>query len=256
MGTRTTGAADTAHDILRYRRQPLDAIFAPQNIAVIGATERVSSVGRTILSNLLRESFGGTIFPINPQREKILGLQAYRNVAAVPGPVDLAIIATGSTVPGIIGEYVEAGVKGAIIISAGFAECGAEGAVLAQQILATAQRGNMRLLGPNCIGIMRPHLGLNATFAGAMARPGSVGFISQSGALGAAILDWSFRTNVGFSAFVSIGGMLDIGWSDLIYFLGDDPHTKSILIYMETIGDARAFLSAAREVALATDHRS
>ena len=108
----------------------------------------------------------------------------------------------------------------------------------------------MRIIGPNCLGVMRPHVGLNATFAASMALPGSVGFISQSGALCTAILDWSLREKVGFSAFVSVGSMLDVNWGDLIYYLGDDPHTRSIVIYMESIGDARSFLSAAREVAL------
>jgi acetyltransferase len=165
--------------------------------------------------------------------------------------VDLAVIVTpAKTVPGIVRQCVAAGVKGAIIISAGFKEIGPEGVALEQEILEEARRGNMRIIGPNCLGVMNPIGGLNATFASAMARPGSVGFISQSGALCTSILDWSFRENVGFSAFVSIGSMLDVGWGDLIYYLGDDPRTKSIVIYMESIGDARAFLSAAREVAL------
>ena len=140
--------------------------------------------------------------------------------------------------------------KGAIVISAGFKETGEAGVALERQILEEARRGPMRIIGPNCLGVMSPVTGINATFASAMARPGNVGFISQSGALCTAVLDWSFRENVGFSRFVSIGSMLDVGWGDLIDYLGDDPQTKSIVIYMESIGDARAFLSAAREVAL------
>jgi acetyltransferase len=172
-------------------------------------------------------------------------------VSDIPDQVDLAVIVTPApTVPGIISECVDAGVKGAIVISAGFKEIGEAGEELERQIMVEARRGNMRIIGPNCLGVMNPISGLNATFASAMARPGNVGFISQSGALCTAILDWSFRENVGFSAFVSIGSMLDVGWGDLITYLGDDPRTKSIVIYMETIGDARAFLSAAREVAL------
>ena len=143
---------------------------------------------------------------------------------------------------------MSAGVKGAIIISAGFKEIGARGCELEQEI--TEARGAMRIIGPNCVGVMLPHLGLNATFATPMALPGNIGFISQSGALCTAILDWSVSTQLGFSAFISIGSMLDVNWGDLIYQLGDDPQTRSILIYMESIGDARAFLSAAREVAL------
>jgi acetyltransferase len=153
-------------------------------------------------------------------------------------------------VPGIIHECVEAGVEGAIIISAGFWETGPEGAELERQVLEEARRGRMRIIGPNCLGVMKPPSGLNATFAGAIARSGNVAFLSQSGALLTAILDQSFMENVGFSALVSVGSMMDVGWGDLIYYLGDDPETKSIVIYMESVGDARSFLSAAREVAL------
>ena len=242
---------DPAHDVLHYERQPLDSIFTPKNVAVIGATENPGTVGRTILWNLISSPFGGAVFPVNPKRTSVLGVKAYPNIASVPEQVELVVVATpAQTVPGIIAECVEEGVKGAIIISAGFKETGSAGVELERQVLEHARRGNMRIIGPNCLGVMSPIGGLNATFASTIARPGSVGFISQSGALCTAVLDWSLKENVGFSAFVSIGSMLDIGWGDLIYYLGDDPHTESIVIYMETIGDARAFLSAAREVAL------
>ena len=241
----------TAHNVLRMEQNPLEVMFKPRSVAVIGATERAGSVARTILWNLISTSFGGTIFPVNPKYNSILGIKSYPSVGAIPDPVDLAVIVTpAKTVPGIIEECVAAGVPAAIIISAGFKETGPEGAALEQQILEIARRGHMRIVGPNCLGVMNPVTGLNATFASTMARPGSVGFISQSGALLTAILDWSFRENVGFSAFVSIGSMLDVGWGDLIYYLGDDPNTRSIVLYMESIGDARSFLSAAREVAL------
>ena len=246
-----TGIFDPSHDILHYQPRVLDAIFSPKNVAVIGATEKEGSVGRTIVWNLISSPFGGAVFPVNPKHPSILGIKAYPSIGKVPDPVDLAVIVTPSpTVPGIINECVEAGVKGAIVISAGFKEIGIEGAKLEQQIMDHARRGRMRIIGPNCLGVMNPITGLNATFANAMARPGNVGFISQSGALCTAVLDWSFRENVGFSSFVSIGSMLDVDWGDLIYYLGDDPHTRSIVIYMETIGNARSFLSAAREVAL------
>lgn len=242
---------DPTYDILRSERQPLGSIFTPQSVAVIGATDKPGSVGRTLLWNLISNPFGGTVFPVNPNHHSVLGIKAYPNIAAVPEPVDLAVIATpASTVPTIVRECVATGVKSAIIISAGFKEIGSVGIELEQQILASARAGRMRIIGPNCLGVMNTHTGLNATFASAMARPGKVGFISQSGALCTSILDWSLRENVGFSAFVSIGSMLDVGWGDLIYYLGDDPHTQSIVIYMESIGDARSFLSAAREVAL------
>ncbi|MBF2066283.1 MAG: bifunctional acetate--CoA ligase family protein/GNAT family N-acetyltransferase [Calothrix sp. C42_A2020_038] len=243
--------SDRTHDILRSEYQPLDAIFSPKSIAVIGASEREDSVGRTLLWNLISNPFGGTVFPVNPKRNSILGIKAYPNIAAVPESVDLAVIATpAATVSNVISECVNAGVKGAIVLSAGFKEIGSSGVELEQKILEQVNQSQMRLIGPNCLGVMNPHTGLNATFAGSMALPGKVGFISQSGALCTAILDWSFHENVGFSSFISIGSMLDVGWGDLIYYLGDDPLTESIVIYMESIGDARSFLSAAREVAL------
>lgn len=237
--------------IFRYKQHhPLNAIFEPKSIAVIGATEKEGSVGRTLLWNLVSNPFGGTVFPINPKRASILGIKAYPDLASLPQVVDLAVIVTpAATVPGLIIECVAAGVKGAIIISAGFKETGARGAALEEQILHQARQGNLRIIGPNCLGVMSPLTGLNATFAGAMARPGHVGFISQSGALGTAVLDWSLGENVGFSAFISIGSMIDVNWGDLIDYLGSDEQTTSIVIYMETIGDARSFLSAAREVA-------
>ncbi len=251
MESLLSSTSDRAYDILRSGHRPLDAIFAPKSVAVIGATERSGSVGRIVLWNLLSNSFGGTVYPVNPKRHSVLGVKAYPAIADLPEPVDLAVIVTpAATVPGVIRDCANAGVKGAIVLSAGFREIGAAGIELEQQIREYLQRSQLRLIGPNCLGVMNPVSGLNATFANAMARPGNVGFISQSGALCTAILDWSFRENVGFSAFISIGSMLDVNWGDLIDYLGDDPHTHSIVIYMESIGDARSFLSAAREVAL------
>jgi len=235
----------------RSRRRPLEPIFMPKNIAVIGATETAGSVGRVVLWNLVTSPFGGTVFPVNPKRASVLGIKAYPNIAAVPEEVDLAVVVTPApTVPQIIGQCADAGVKGAIIISAGFRELGAAGAELEHHVLEQARRGDMRIIGPNCLGVMNPLTGLNATFAKGIARSGNVAFIGQSGALMTAILDWSLQEAVGFSAFVSTGSMLDVGWGDLIDYLGDDPRTQSILIYMESIGDARSFLSAAREVSL------
>jgi acetyltransferase len=228
-------------------RPILEAMFAPKSIALIGASEKPGSVGRALLENL--QSFGGQVFAVNPNHQNILGRKAFSRIADVPGDVDLALLATpAATVPAIIAECATAGVKGAVIVSAGFKECGSAGAELEKQILE--RRGQMRVIGPNCVGVMLPHIGLNATFAKPLALPGNIGFISQSGALCTAILDWSLSNKVGFSAFISIGSMLDVNWGDLIYHLGDDPHTRSILLYMESIGDARSFLSAAREIAL------
>ncbi|MDP8938912.1 MAG: bifunctional acetate--CoA ligase family protein/GNAT family N-acetyltransferase [Actinomycetota bacterium] len=248
---RHSPVADPAHDVLGYERQSLDTIFRPETVAVIGATERLGSVGRTIMWNLISSPFGGTVFPVNSNRSNVLGIKAYPTISDVPEQVDLTVIvAPAPAVPDIVAECVEAGVQGAVIISAGFKEIGPEGAELERQVLEQARRGRMRIIGPNSLGVMSPNFSFNATFAGAIARPGSVGFLSQSGALLTAILDQSFQENIGFSAFVSVGSMMDVGWGDLIYYLGDDPKTKSIVIYMESIGDARSFLSAAREVAL------
>jgi acetyltransferase len=242
---------DPSNDIYQYTTHPLRSIFSPQNVAVIGATEKAGSVGRTILQNLISSPFGGTVFPVNPKRSSLLGIKAYPTIKDVPDPVELAVIVTPApSIPSLIGECIQAGVKGAIIISAGFKEIGPEGAKLEEQILEQTQKSGIRIVGPNCLGVMNPISGLNATFAAGMAHKGSVAFISQSGALCTAVLDWSFKATVGFSSFVSIGSMLDVDWGDLIYYLGDDPYTESIVIYMESIGDARSFLSAAREIAL------
>ncbi len=219
----------------------------PKKIALIGAAEAPNSVGRVLMENLL--SSGRTVYPINPKRTSVLGVKAFPRIEDAPATVDLAIIATPAvTVPEVVGECASAGVTGAVIVSVGFSESGSAGLELEKEILN--RRGRMRLIGPNCLGVMIPPARLNATFAKKMALEGSVAFISQSGALGSAILDWSLHEKVGFSVFLSTGSMLDIGWGDLIYYLADDPFTRSILIYMESIGDARAFLSAAREVAL------
>jgi acetyltransferase len=191
------------------------------------------------------------VYAVNPSHDEIQGIRTHRRIGDIPGGVDLALVTTpAQTVPQIIGECVDAGVKSAVVISAGFREQGPGGAVLEDEIQKHLRRGPLRLIGPNCMGFMNPTIGLNATFLRTMPQKGSVAFLSQSGALQAAILDWSQRENVGFSAIVSTGSMLDVGWGDLIYYFGDDPHTKSILVYMESVGDARSFLSAAREIAL------
>jgi acetyltransferase len=241
----------TRKKLRRQGHQPLDVFFSPKTVAVVGATEAANTVGRTLLWNLVTSPFGGTVYPVNPKRPSVLGVKAYKTISDVPEQVDLAVIVTPPpSIPGIIRECGENGVQGAVVISAGFKEIGPEGAELEQQLLKEAQAAGIRVIGPNCLGVMSPLSGLNATFATTIARPGSVGFISQSGALCTAVLDWSLKEMVGFSAFVSVGSMVDVGWGDLIYHLGNDPKTRSIVIYMESIGNARSFLSAAREVAL------
>jgi acetyltransferase len=239
-----------SHNVLRYTGNPLDVMFMPRSVAVIGASEREGSIGRAVLSNLIDSDFPGTVYAVNPFAHTVLALPSYPTITAVPEKVDLAVITTpAEAVLEVVRDCVAAKVPACVIISAGFKETGPAGAALEQAILAEA-RGKMRIVGPNCLGIMNPYYGLNATFTAQMATPGNVGFISQSGAMFSAILDWSLQENVGFSSFVSTGSMVDVDWGDLIYYFGDDPHTKSILIYMETIGDARSFMSAAREVAL------
>ena len=237
-------------EVYRSEGHPLDPLFLPKSVAVIGASERAGSVGRSVLWNLLSSPFGGTVFPVNAKRSNVLGIKAYPSLRDLPDKVDLVVVVTpADTVPEIIAESVELGIPAGIVISAGFKEFGEHGKELERQIAQTI-RGKMRLIGPNCLGVMNPVRGLNATFAHTVARPGNVAFISQSGALCTAVLDWSLRENVGFSAFVSIGSMLDVNWGDLVDYFGNDPRTHSIVIYMESIGDARTFLSAAREVSL------
>src|SRR5580692_3232447 len=237
-------------EVYRSEGHPLDPLFLPKSVAVIGASERAGSVGRSVLWNLLSSPFGGTVFPVNAKRSNVLGIKAYPSVSALPEKVDLVVVTTpADTVPDLIAESVGLGIPSGIVISAGFKEAGAHGKDLERQIAETI-RGKMRLIGPNCLGVMNPVRGLNATFAHTVARSGNVAFISQSGALCTAVLDWSLKANVGFSAFVSIGSMLDVNWGDLVDYFGSDPRTNSIVIYMESIGDARTFLSAAREVSL------
>ena len=248
---RRTIWSDRTNDVLGAARHPLDAFFRPTSVAVVGATEKPGSVGRTLVWNLISSPFGGTVFPINPKRSSVLGVKTFASLTAVPDPIDLVVVCTPApSVPAVVDECAELGIHNVIVISAGFKETGPEGVELERRILERARAAGIRVVGPNCLGVMSPISGLNATFAADMARPGSVGFVSQSGALLTAVLDWSASENVGFSAVVSLGSMLDVGWGDVITYLGNDPHTTSIVIYMETIGDARAFLSAAREVAL------
>jgi acetyltransferase len=235
-------------DSRRRGQESLHCFFSPTAVAVIGATDRRGSVGDTVIRNLLRGYKGG-VYAVNPGRTEVCGLPCYASIRAVPEAVDLAVIVIpASGVPQAVPECVAAKAKSIVVISAGFKEKGPEGAALERQVQKYLAGSATRLIGPNCLGLMNPLIGLNATFAQDIARPGSVAFLSQSGALLTAILDWSFLEQLGFSAIVSTGSMLDVGWGDLLSYFGDEPNTKSILLYMESIGDARSFLSAAREV--------
>ncbi len=248
--TQSAPTPDRAHDILQgMRGNPLDSLFSPQSVALVGATDHAGSVGHALVEALRQGD--RPVFWVNPKRKELAGGICYPSLGAIPHPIDLAVIATPAAgVPGVIRECVEKGVRSAIVISAGFRETGPAGSALEQEILKAARGKGLRVLGPNCLGVMVPPSKLNATFAGGLAESGHVAFLSQSGALCSAVLDWSRKTRVGFSAFVSVGAMLDVDWGDLITYLGDDPHTRSILCYMESAGDARKLLSAAREVAL------
>lgn len=207
-------------------------------------------MGYSLFNNVVTNGFKGSIYPVNPKGGEILGYKVFPGIGEVPEKVDLAVVVVRAPiVPQVTKECGEAGVGGLIIISAGFMEAGREGENMVEEILATCRKYGMRLVGPNCLGVINPILGLNATFANRMALPGKIAFISQSGALCSSILDWAHEQNVGFSHFVSIGSMIDIGFAELIDYFGMDPHTSSILIYMESITHARRFMSAARAFA-------
>ena len=225
--------------------------FEPNSIALVGATENKRAVGRTVLDNLLLSRNERNIYPVNPSRDNILDMKCYPNISALPETPDLAIVAINAKfVPDIVEESGKAGIKAVIIISSGFKETGDEGKAREDRILETAMKYNMRIIGPNCLGVIRPGTNLNATFASKMAKPGRIAFLSQSGALGTAVLDWAVSRDIGFSTFVSLGTMLDIDFGDMVDYLGEDPKTTSILIYLESLGNslssARKFMSAAR----------
>ncbi len=237
--TRPSGILRTMADI--------EKMMSPKTIALIGATDKEGTVGEATLKNLLIGKGRHVVYPVNPGHESVLGLKCYPSIAAVPEHVDLAVIATpAKSVPQVVEECGKAGVDGVVIISAGFREVGKEGVELEEKIRAIRERYGFRLLGPNCVGFVRPGAHLNATFLKDNPEPGSIAFISQSGALGSAILDWAVMSHVGFSMFASLGSMLDLDFGDLIDFLGSDTSTRSIILYVEGIGNAKKFMSAAR----------
>jgi acetyltransferase len=228
----------------------LEKLFSPNSIAVIGASDEEGSVGYALMKNLTEVGYEGKVYPVNIHKTEILGFKAYQNVAQLPETVDLAVIATpAKTVPDMVEQCGKAGIIGVIIISAGFKEAGPEGKMLEDQILETKKKYNMRIVGPNCLGVIRPSISLNATFTNKLPKQGNIAFISQSGALGSAILDWAIHENIGFSNFVSVGSMIDVDFGDLIDYFGTDPKTRSILMYIEGITNARKFMSAARHFA-------
>ncbi|MFA4965563.1 MAG: bifunctional acetate--CoA ligase family protein/GNAT family N-acetyltransferase [Thermoleophilia bacterium] len=228
----------------------LDKLFDPRSIAVIGASNKKGSVGYILLRNLIGAEYEGIVFPVNVAAQSVQGIQAYASISQVPRKIDLAVIAVpAKAVPEMMRECGEAGVAGAVIVSSGFKEIGAAGRKLEREVCTIAESYGIRIMGPNCLGYIRPALNLNVTFAHVIPPAGRVAFFSQSGALGTAILDWAAANQVGFSAFVSVGSMADVDFGDLIDYFGADPHTSSIILYIESITDARKFMSAARHFA-------
>ena len=229
----------------------LDKIFRPKDVAVIGASAKETSLGCKVLKNLSDAGFQGSIYPVNPKYEKVRDLPCYATVSDLPQPADLAVICTPArTVPDIVRECGEAGILGLVILSAGFREAGSSGKELEAALHQQAtQFDGMRIVGPNCLGIMAPHSALNASFASATPTKGHVAFISQSGALCTAVLDWALEEDIGFSHFVSVGNMLDVNIGDLIDYFAIDRWTESIILYVESISEAREFMSAARSFA-------
>lgn len=226
----------------------LDSIFKPKRIALIGVSNNPASVGGITLKNLVGGGYNGVVYPVNPKREAVFGIPCYPDVKSLPKTPDLAVIMTAAhTVPQLVRECGEAGIHGLIIMSAGFKESGEEGKALEAKIQQElANFPEMRVIGPNCLGILVPGMSMNVSFAAGMPKKGHVAFISQSGALCTSVLDWAYESNIGFSNFVSIGNSMDVSFGDLIDYFGQDPNTKSIVLYVESISDARTFMSAAR----------
>ncbi|MEM6561188.1 MAG: acetate--CoA ligase family protein, partial [Planctomycetota bacterium] len=226
----------------------LHHLFEPTTVAVIGATERPGSVGQIVLSNLLEGPTLKGVFPVNPKRDKLLGAKAFKSIGDVPVVPDLAVVCTpAATVPDVVAQCAAKGIKGVIVLSAGFREIGEAGMALDAQLEKVIRdAGDMRVMGPNCLGAILPHLKLNVSFASGMPAPGQVAFISQSGALCTSVLDWAAERNIGFSHFVSMGNMMNVTFADMLDYVGTSAHTRSVILYIESIPDARAFVSAAR----------
>ena len=228
----------------------LSSLFTPKSVVLFGASDKQDSVGGVVFRNLLTSGFKGRIFAINPKRDEVQGQKAYSSLEEIDEAVDLAVVATpAKSIPGIVEECGEHGVKMMLILSAGFRETGAEGRRLEDQVTQLVRRHGIRLMGPNCLGIIRPDRGLNITFGNNNAQPGSLAFVSQSGAICTAILDWAEKNDIGFSAVVSTGIAADLDFGDYLDFLVSDPATKAILLYIEGINDSRRFMSSLRAAA-------
>ena len=228
----------------------LDRLFKPSSIALIGASKRPQSIGQVVARNLFNAGFQGPIMPVNPRERAIEGVLAYGSVADLPVTPDLAVIATPpDTIPGLVAELGQRGTKAAIVISAGFAELGPEGRALQQSVLDAAKPHLLRVVGPNCLGVMVPGCGLNAGFAHVAPLKGDIALVAQSGAVVTSILDWATARGIGFSHLVSLGGMADVDFGDMLDYLAQDGNVRAILLYVEAITHARKFMSAARAAA-------
>ena len=234
----------------KMKKHYLAKAFEPASVAVVGASDRESSVGGQILRNIRQGGFAGDIFAVNPKHETIQGLKSYPSMSAIDHPVDLAVVAIpAERIPGVMRECGELGVGAAIVLSAGFSEIGKSGAALQSEIVDIARTHGIVLVGPNCLGIMRPRVGLDATFAKSPARSGHVALVAQSGALCTALLDWAHTKEIGFSLVASLGATADVGFGEVLDYLAVDPQTSSILLYVEGITNARSFISGLRVAA-------
>jgi acetyltransferase len=228
----------------------LTSLFTPRKVALFGASDRENSVGGVVFKNLLSSDYKGEIFAINPKHDTVQGVKAYKSLDEITETIDLAVVATPSvTIPGIVEACGEKGIKMMLILSAGFREIGEEGLRLEEKVTDLVQRYRIRMMGPNCLGIIRPDKSLNITFGHTVAKPGNVAFVSQSGAICTAILDWAEKNDIGFSAVVSTGISSDLDFGDYLDYLAADPKTKSILLYIEGIKDSRRFMSSLRAAA-------
>ena len=233
-----------------YERHYLTSLFEPRSVAIVGATEKPGKVGEVLISNMRAAGYRGELLAVNPKYDSVHGVRAYPSVDRLPHPVDLVVVATPAvTVPGVIAQCGAAGVRAAMVITAGFSETGPEGARLERKLMEQARRYGVRMIGPNCLGMLRPGIGLNATFARGGALPGSLALVSQSGAVCTAMLDWAAVSKVGFSSVVSMGGSVDIDFGEIIDYLSGDARTEHILLYIEGVRDARRFLGSLRAAA-------
>src|SRR3972149_11752419 len=236
--------------VIGMQKSALAKALSPSSVAVIGATASKEKLGYSLLSNIINGGYGGRLYAVNPHYKEVLGVNCYPSILDVPEAVDLAVIIVPSaTVVQVVEECSKKGVAGAVIISAGFKEIGNQGALLEKDVVKAAK--NMRIIGPNCLGIIdtNPEVSLNATFAKAMPHKGNVGFISQSGALGGAILDYAQGRRVGFSKFISMGNKADVTENDLLEVLAEDSRTDVILLYLEDLVDGSKFMETSSNIA-------